>query len=222
MWPVPPNTLSVGVEDAPYVLSRSNASPLAEQFYLSSSSVGLPAHGIQERRWSRLESTASLKAGQWGSSEDHGASVLRRMQGLEGGITVNTSQQLRWRRHWALLTAGKDARGLYRNTVSARATRFLQRAQYKAPLPVLKCHDRAMAAWVFGSTGTGHATAMSDLDLAVLIDGDISLMEELSLSADLAVALGRDDVDLLVLNSARNDLQHAVMSQGEIIYDRIL
>ena len=47
-------------------------------------------------------------------------------------------------------------------------------------------------------------------------------MEELSLSADLAVALGRDDVDLLVLNSARNDLQHAVMSQGEIIYDRIL
>ncbi|NLM64710.1 MAG: nucleotidyltransferase domain-containing protein [Firmicutes bacterium] len=79
-----------------------------------------------------------------------------------------------------------------------------------------------MAAWVFGSTGTGHATAMSDLDLAVLIDGDISLMEELSLSADLAVALGRDDVDLLVLNSARNDLQHAVMSQGEIIYDRIL
>ena len=50
--------------------------------------------------------------------------------------------------------------------------------------------------------------------------GDVSLRDELSLSADVAVALGREDVDLLVLNSARNDLQHAVISEGELILDR--
>ena len=34
------------------------------------------------------------------------------------------------------------------------------------------------------------------------------------------VALGREDVDLLILNSARNDLQHAVTSEGGLILDR--
>jgi len=87
-------------------------------------------------------------------------------------------------------------------------------------VPALAKHDRVVAAYLFGSTGTEQATAMSDVDVAVLIDGDISLLDELSLSADVAAALGRDDVDLLVLNSARNDLQHAVISEGELILDR--
>ncbi|MCR4402954.1 MAG: nucleotidyltransferase domain-containing protein [Firmicutes bacterium] len=90
----------------------------------------------------------------------------------------------------------------------------------EAVVPTLAKHDRVVAAYLFGSTGTEHATATSDVDIAVLIDGDISLLDELSLSADVAAALGRDDVDLLVLNSARNDLQHAVISEGELILDR--
>lgn len=90
----------------------------------------------------------------------------------------------------------------------------------EAVLPALTKHDRVIAAYLFGSTGTEQATDMSDIDIAVLVDGDISLLDELSLSADVAVALGREDVDLLILNSARNDLQHAVISQGELILDR--
>ena len=89
-----------------------------------------------------------------------------------------------------------------------------------AVVPVLTKRDQVVAAYLFGSTGTEHATTMSDVDIAVLTDGDISLLDELSLSADVAVALGREDVDLLVLNSARNDLQHAVISEGELILDR--
>ena len=90
----------------------------------------------------------------------------------------------------------------------------------EAVVPVLTRHGRVVAAYLFGSAGTEWATAMSDIDIAVLVDGGISLVDELSLSADVAAALGRDDVDLLVLNSARNDLQHAVISEGEIILDR--
>jgi len=90
----------------------------------------------------------------------------------------------------------------------------------EAIAPVLTEHGRVVAAYLFGSAGTERATAMSDVDIAVLTDGDVSLLDELSLSADVAVALGREDVDLLILNSARNDLQHAVISEGELILDR--
>jgi predicted nucleotidyltransferase len=89
-----------------------------------------------------------------------------------------------------------------------------------AVVPILTKRDQVVAAYLFGSAGTERATAMSDIDIAVLVDGGISLMDELSLSADVAAALGRDDVDLLVLNSARNDLQHVVISEGELILDR--
>lgn len=87
----------------------------------------------------------------------------------------------------------------------------------EAVVPALTKHDRVVAAYLFGSTGTEQATAMSDIDIAVLTDGDISFLDELSLSADVAVALGREDVDMLVLNSTRNDLQHAIISEGELI-----
>ena len=96
---------------------------------------------------------------------------------------------------------------------------FVERIK-EAVVPVLTKHSEVVAAYLFGSAGTELATAMSDIDIAVLVDGDISLMDELLLSADVAVALGREDVDLLVLNSARNDLQHVVISEGELILDR--
>jgi predicted nucleotidyltransferase len=90
----------------------------------------------------------------------------------------------------------------------------------EAVVPALTKHDRVVAAYIFGSIGTEQATTMSDIDIAILIDGDISLLDELSLSADVAVALEREDVDMVILNSTRNDLQHAVISEGELILDR--
>ena len=59
----------------------------------------------------------------------------------------------------------------------------------EAVVPAPAKPDRVVGAYLFGSTGTEHATAMSDVDIAVLIDGDISLLDELSLSADVAAIL---------------------------------
>ncbi|HAI86106.1 MAG TPA: hypothetical protein DCL63_03850 [Firmicutes bacterium] len=100
---------------------------------------------------------------------------------------------------------------LVREVACVREQDVVERIK-EAVVPVLTKHGRVVAAYLFGSAGTERATAMSDVDIAVLTDGDISLLDELSLSADVAVALGREDVDLLVLNSARNDLQHAITS----------
>ncbi len=88
-----------------------------------------------------------------------------------------------------------------------------------AVVPVLAEKGNIVAAYLFGSAGTEQETAISDIDIAVLVDGEISLMGELSLSADISAALARDDVDLVVLNSARNDLQYTVLSEGELILD---
>lgn len=41
----------------------------------------------------------------------------------------------------------------------------------EAVVPVLTKHDRVVAAYLFGSAGTERATAMSDIDIAVLVDG---------------------------------------------------
>jgi predicted nucleotidyltransferase len=100
---------------------------------------------------------------------------------------------------------------LVREVACVREQDVVERIK-EAVVPVLTKHGRVVAAYLFGSAGTERATAMSDVDIAVLTDGDISLLDELSLSADVAVALGREDVDLLILNSARNDLQHAITS----------
>ncbi|MEA4884380.1 MAG: nucleotidyltransferase domain-containing protein [Clostridia bacterium] len=83
-----------------------------------------------------------------------------------------------------------------------------------AVVSVLTKRDQVVADYLLGSTVTEQATTISDVDIAVLTDGGISLLDDLSVSADVAVALGREDVDLLVPNSARNDLQHAVISES--------
>ncbi len=76
------------------------------------------------------------------------------------------------------------------------------------------------AAYLFGSFGTEASNALSDLDLAVLFSREVSLLEELRVSADLSSILGRDDVDVVNLNKARVDLQHEILRTGEMIYER--
>jgi hypothetical protein len=81
-----------------------------------------------------------------------------------------------------------------------------------------------IAAYVFGSVAAGRARPDSDLDVAVLIDprtrrGD-ALTRRLQLMADLGAAVGRSDVDVVILNDAPPLLAHRVLSQGRLVFDR--
>ena len=86
-----------------------------------------------------------------------------------------------------------------------------------------KMSDRIAVAYLFGSTANGVATAGSDIDLAVLLHesaGNTGLEVRLDLYADCSRALKRNDIDVIVLNTARNlFLLNDVVCSGIVLYE---
>lgn len=79
-----------------------------------------------------------------------------------------------------------------------------------------------LAAFLFGSVARGADRPDSDLDIAVLLEHAeevTPLRAATLLSAVMAIA-GRDDVDLVVLNSATPLLKHRIARDGEVLYAR--
>ncbi len=74
-------------------------------------------------------------------------------------------------------------------------------------------------AYLFGSQATGDARPDSDVDLAVSLRPQGSLLEEARLHDQLAAALGRRDVDLLVVDDAPLWLQFRVVA-GRVLFSR--
>ena len=70
---------------------------------------------------------------------------------------------------------------------------------------------------LFGSQARDEATAASDIDVAVAFEESDSgqFRARLRLGTDLALALGRDDVDVVDLRSASPALVRAVFRDGE-------
>lgn len=85
--------------------------------------------------------------------------------------------------------------------------------------PVLKSDERVRFAYLFGSVAQGAARPGSDLDIAVLTRPRGTLLDDARLQDQLATALGRDDVDLLVLDDAPLWLRYRVVA-GEVVFSR--
>jgi len=77
-------------------------------------------------------------------------------------------------------------------------------------------------AYLFGSCGRGRANPLSDVDVAVLLADRLSPAEQgqarLRLVGDLMGVLQREDVDLVVLNSAPLLLRHRVLRDGQLLF----
>ncbi len=85
--------------------------------------------------------------------------------------------------------------------------------------PVLETDPRVRFAYLFGSQASGDARPDSDVDLAVSLRPQGSLLDDARLHDQLAAALGRDDVDLLVLEDAPLWLQFRVVA-GRVLFSR--
>src|SRR5437016_4328052 len=92
---------------------------------------------------------------------------------------------------------------------------------------VARCASRrrdVAAAYVFGSVVSGRTRVDSDIDVAVLLSRPLSSSRALSfrlkLIADLVSALGRSDVDVVILNDASPLLAHRVLSKGRLVFER--
>jgi predicted nucleotidyltransferase len=85
--------------------------------------------------------------------------------------------------------------------------------------------SEVLEAYVFGSVARGHAQPHSDLDVAVYVDPSCPpppYGHAAELGSLLMSALGRNDVDLVLLNQATPLLYHRVLRDGERLLSRDL
>jgi len=81
-------------------------------------------------------------------------------------------------------------------------------------------HKDIATVYLFGSYGTElYDPERSDLDLAILFYRNLSLKEEMLIDAEISMIVGRDNIDITILNKARVDICHQVLVTGEIIYE---
>jgi hypothetical protein len=94
----------------------------------------------------------------------------------------------------------------------------------RAVLSSLEPCAEVLAAYIFGSVAKGQAHAGSDVDIAVLVSDEVmksdSLQFRLKLISDLTSALGRSDVDVVLLNEAPPLLAHRVLRDGKLVLER--
>ncbi len=83
-----------------------------------------------------------------------------------------------------------------------------------------------LEAYLFGSSARGEAQPHSDVDVAVFVDFEQSpsmpFGRAATLGAELMAALGRDDIDIVILNEAPPLLYHRVLRDGQRLVARDL
>ena len=91
----------------------------------------------------------------------------------------------------------------------------------------LRCVEQfpdVLAAYIFGSLAKGRTHRNSDVDIAVLVSDEVIKSDpfryRLKLAAELAPALRRDDIDVVLLNQAPPLLAHRVLRDGKLILER--
>ena len=80
------------------------------------------------------------------------------------------------------------------------------------------------AAYIFGSVVSGRARRDSDIDVALLLNENSPYLKTLDyrlrVATDISRAIGRPDLDLVILNDAPPVLAHQVLSKGKLIFER--
>jgi predicted nucleotidyltransferase len=78
--------------------------------------------------------------------------------------------------------------------------------------------------YLFGSAATGRRTALSDIDIAVLLPASVAGVEyfdrRLEMTVELMGVLGENKIDLVILNEAPPLLRQRVVTSGTVIYCR--
>lgn len=89
---------------------------------------------------------------------------------------------------------------------------------------IFKDYPYIASVYLFGSTTSGKAGPLSDVDIAILLKGSAPkgrelIHEEDYLSYRIAKALSAKEVEVVDLNRQGLVFQHNVLSTGKLIYD---
>lgn len=79
-------------------------------------------------------------------------------------------------------------------------------------------HKEIITIYVFGSVATGKERLGSDIDLAIMVRGDIRGLQRIELETWVSNLLGRD-VDITVFGQSMPLLQHQILKYGTLIYE---
>lgn len=125
---------------------------------------------------------------------------------LPGGVTGNS----------------RDFGSLVRGSNPRRAAKMTMIDINEKALKDVFAPHHVVVAYLFGSQARGEATFRSDVDIAVLLSEEIPRERyghvQLDLMVQLMEALHRDDVQVVILNSAPLLLKHRVLQDREILY----
>ncbi len=76
-----------------------------------------------------------------------------------------------------------------------------------------------LAMYLFGSRATNTADNLSDIDIALLLEGRGAPLErELDLIGEITSILGTDEVSLVILNSAPLVIRYGVIKESKVLY----
>jgi len=93
---------------------------------------------------------------------------------------------------------------------------------YRQTLDELFERRSVTLAYLYGSQARGDAGPLSDVDVAVLFESDVSGSERfnqvLRLMGELGSLFGRDDVNVVDLATASPLLRHRIYYQGRLLY----
>src|SRR3972149_11435716 len=81
--------------------------------------------------------------------------------------------------------------------------------------------DSVILAYLFGSTVRGDAGRLSDVDIGVLMDENLSKIDrfdlELKLMGEIAILIRKNKIDLIILNEAPLLLAYNIIKSGIIL-----
>ena len=89
----------------------------------------------------------------------------------------------------------------------------------KRIIDFLSRHVDIVAIYIFGSVATAKNRSGSDIDVAIMVRGQVNGMERVQLETSLSNIL-RKDVDLIIFGEATPLLQHQILKYGDLIYER--
>ncbi|BBO81334.1 nucleotidyltransferase [Desulfosarcina ovata subsp. sediminis] len=76
-------------------------------------------------------------------------------------------------------------------------------------------------AYLFGGLAKGHATPLSDVDIAVYLDEGVDCIQaKLDILEDLVDILNTDEIDLIVLNHSSLPLSMNVIRNNRLLVDK--
>ena len=87
--------------------------------------------------------------------------------------------------------------------------------------PLLLSENRIIFAYIFGGLATGEQRPLSDVDIAVYLDGCIDKADvKLEIIGRLSDTLKTDEIDLVILNDAPISLVGRILKKKRLLADK--